>query len=495
MKPKQVKKLKKELGNEVNKIKAENRDKIEQASPYYEYTLDRDACCGDIESLLGEEVFESKEVRDRWSKARFDKFIEQVEYAHKQYISLVEEYIFQDYLNQKDVPYQSENYGRAHEELYGVIIRHLSSKGILLAINRLIKLGLLSKLSLSRVIHYVYYCYDWKGEEGKEIADLCFKDIDKQCVLTLLELEIGKIESIKGRTLSDELIYLDSKELKEKLSLGEPFKVYRGFAVDKDEYVRKGFKADGDDYYKYAGDGVSYSLNRNIAILFAFQKLKVSENKYYNSLKQLAPTLISEDMAIEAMTPFIREAMDKQSDIKPVLGEFIVNPKDLRGTHAGRQEAEVNVYPEDLIVKRYTLLSPEELSKGIAYFGFGLANSIEEQEGIYDPDKIVVFSNSKWIANEKDKRIIFANGKDINKAVKEFKSAVKTLSESKDESEGNKNIVLVNNLYMDLAKRFNEYSLEIPDRYLPLNTRNTSLLVRLIKKGVQFARKPFTTYK
>ena len=58
------------------------------------------------------------------------------------------------------------------------------------------------------------------------------------------------------------------------MQTGEPFYVYRGFLVDKDEYVRAGKKSSGADYWKQVGgQGLSYSLNKNIAIYFAYWNL------------------------------------------------------------------------------------------------------------------------------------------------------------------------------------------------------------------------------
>ena len=75
---------------------------------------------------------------------------------------------------------------------------------------------------------------------------------------------------------------------------GNPFYIYRGFAINKDEgkteRIRKGrlSKGEVEDYYKQeSGTGISYSLSKDVAGYFAFRGIMFDEegNTVKNSIQ------------------------------------------------------------------------------------------------------------------------------------------------------------------------------------------------------------------
>ena len=112
-------------------------------------------------------------------------------------------------------------------------------------------------------------CDNLKDEWGNKIARYC-TDNKNSIITKLVEEEYKYKSSVNNLNIVEHLSLQELSFLKAKLDTGEKFIIYRGFAIEEKDSVRRGIKTSGDEYYmQNAGTGLSYSLNKNIAYYFA----------------------------------------------------------------------------------------------------------------------------------------------------------------------------------------------------------------------------------
>ena len=127
------------------------------------------------------------------------------------------------------------------------------------------KMELLTKPSMTRIKHYLYYENDElkRSGAGLEFSKLCFENAEYATIIDMLEDEIEDFKNNTDPDIKSHFVREDAEKIRELLKGDNLFYVYRGFLVDEDEYVRAGKKVDGADYYKQdAGKGVPIQLAR-----------------------------------------------------------------------------------------------------------------------------------------------------------------------------------------------------------------------------------------
>ena len=300
-------------------------------------------------------------------------------------------------------------------------------------------------------------------DEGRILSEMCI-DNDLESIQKLIDEDLSSptfnpIE--EGENYKLTVSRGELEKLKELIEKGEPFYVYRGFLVDKDEYVRGGKKSSGADYWKQVGgQGLSYSLNKDIAIYFTYWKLIHNERgEVANTVKKIPlihsyfpNSLISKEEYLEGYTQEIYELRENEinNERKPIVCKYLVDPADIKGFVMDTNEAEVMIRPEDVVVENYTILSSKQIAEGV--WGWRCVGNKEWREvtAIYNKKGIVVLP----IKTNMGEEFIFADGEKVNDLVEEKKDKVRNGGEFSFDDD------------QELQEHFKKNAVEIPiDEY------------------------------
>ena len=329
-----------------------------------------------------------------------------------------------------------------------------STKVLLYIVKSISTLNLLSKITLARVMHRIYYeCDDLQNDEGRKLTELCFENITYNNVVDMLEVELEKRKSISEPNLKDHMILEDAEKLKEALEKDEPFYLYRGFIIDEEEYVRQGKKEEGALYYKQdAGKGVSYTFDENVAGFFCYWNITFGgdgSNEAVWSEKTNSPQPITtkeEFIDYHGESYSLRISKMKK---RPVVCRFLVDPKDIKGFNFGKSESEINLLPENLVVDRYELVSGRRIAELQYNTLYTYNKETTDLQGFYGKDKVVVLNYSQYGKTYQ----IFADGKQVEEKIADKKRLYLqnegTLTKS------------------DIKEVFDDAAIELPDEYKP----------------------------
>ena len=355
-----------------------------------------------------------------------------------------------------------------------------STDVLLHIVNSIRTLNLLSKITLARVMHRIYYeCDDLQNEAGRKLTELCFEKITYNNIVDMLEVELEKCKSITEPNLKDHMVLKDAEKLKEVLEKDEPFYLYRGFLIEEDEYVRQGKKAEGSSYYKQnAGKGVSYTFDENVAGFFCYWNITFggdgSNEKVWSEKKPAPEPIRTKEDFIDYHGESYSLRISKMKK-KPVVCRFLVDPKDIKGFNFTKSESEINLLPENLVVDRYELVSGRRIAELQYNTIYSTNTETTDLEGFYGKDKVVVFNYSQ---NGKNYQI-FADGKQVEEKIADKKRLYL-------QNEG----ILTKS---DVKKAFEDAAIELPDEYKPPKLTK-SFLDFLLRRPERYLQKKGHTY-
>lgn len=286
---------------------------------------------------------------------------------------------------------------------------------------------LLTNLSMTRIKHYLYYENNElkRSDAGLEFSKLCFENAEYATILDMLEEEIDDYKDNTDPDIKEHFVREEAEQIRKLLKGDELFYVYRGFLVDEDEYVRAGKKVDGADYYKQnAGKGVSYSINEETAMYFIYWNLTFkgdgTDNEFGNNTRTatdvLPKMLITEEEYVNSQSKKIsirRDGLKK----KPILCKFLIDPKMVRGQHTAKNEAELNLLPDDLAVEHYTIPHSDDIARQMHKFLDKTRKKMTDVDALYKEDGVVISvykDSGRYYC-------IYANANDVNDKVKEVK--------------------------------------------------------------------------
>ena len=286
---------------------------------------------------------------------------------------------------------------------------------------------LLTNVSMTRIKHYLYYENDElkRSDAGLEFSKLCFENAEYATILDMLEDEIEDLKDETDPDIKSHFIREDAEKIRELLKGDDLFYVYRGFLVDEDEYVRAGKKVDGADYYKQnAGKGVSYSINEETAMYFIYWNLTFKEdgtdNEFGNDIRTaidiLPKTLATKEDYISSQSKKIsirRDGLKK----KPIMCKFLIDPTMVRGQHTTKNEAELNLLPDDLAVEHYEIPHSDEIASKMYDFLLKAKRQVMDYDALYKEDGVVISvykENGRYYC-------IYADANSVNDKVNEVR--------------------------------------------------------------------------
>jgi len=217
-------------------------------------------------------------------------------------------------------------------------------------------LGILALTALKLKTYSI--CDNLTDEWGDKLARYC-TDNKNDIITKLVEEEYKHKSSLNNLNIVEHLSLQELSLLREKIETGEKFFIYRGFAIEEKDKVRRGIKISGDEYYMQdAGTGLSYSLRLNIAYFFAYRSItegkrtpKWKNNRYYKA-KQM--WYIPSDKLTETTEKEFSEYRDDKQ-LKPIVGKYECDPSKITGYHFGVGEGEIIIKPEDLKLLNYDI--------------------------------------------------------------------------------------------------------------------------------------------
>ena len=258
--------------------------------------------------------------------------------------------------------------------------------------------GLLGEIALTFLKLQTYnICDNLKNEYGKKITRYCAIN-DTKIITKLIEIDYeDKIKNSYGNVIN-QMSVVELAYLYKKIKKGEKFTIWRGFAITKEQRVRRGLKADGDNayYLQDAGTGLSYTMDKQVAYYFIHRAL-VGEGNILpsgNYSKAEKKWYLLTDKLIEGYTNVISQSRDNKK-MHPILCKYECDPAKITGYSLGNNEAEVMIRPEDLKLVKYIMPKSYEIAEVFWEWTNRSNNTPEEINGaisngltamtIYDP--------------------------------------------------------------------------------------------------------------
>lgn len=223
----------------------------------------------------------------------------------------------------------------------------------------------------------IYGTLEVYDDAGTELTKLCIEENERDAIYaTATEEDIVFEKLLMDEERNDfQIMKYELELIKESMRNDKPIKLYRGFSIDSSERVRKGYKKDGDNYFKQdAGAGISYSLSRDVAGYFAMRNIMMKDGKFIRGnnwysghiTKQMKTpqfsNLVSREHFIEERAKDISSARDER-ELKPIICEYLLEPEQLKGYFLNLGEGEVMTLPEEVKVKHYEIASSKEIAK------------------------------------------------------------------------------------------------------------------------------------
>ena len=295
-----------------------------------------------------------------------------------------------------------------------------------------------------------------------------------------------------GKTM--EIMQYELDIIKDKLERGETIRLYRGFTVKGDERVRKGYKKDGDAYFKQdSGTGISYSLSKDVAGYFALRGLTMKdgnflpENRFYSgkisSIMQ-APqfgNLISDKKYVKERAKDISLCREVQN-LKPIVCEYILEPEMVKGFFLQLGEGELMSLPEDVKVKRYEIPSSKDLAK---YEYNWVCRGVSVLPGI--AGGLIENGITCWVTNDKYGKVFahFAVTEDVKDDADELIDVYFS-----DAPQAKKDRV-----FMKFIHSMEYNAIELPESVKPEDYKLTKRLWDYLKKPIDVVKNRGTSYR
>lgn len=474
---KQYKKWKKEVYQKIESSLNGMEKSIEGISPFY------DVKTGKLRGTDILTLFDLESVAFRKFKGLMPKSMENAaSQIHKNIYEKIRALIVYDTAifsyGMKD-----EKVIEAREEMMDCansIMRSLNPSTKYRMVEKICEMEVLSRITETRLCWDAYYDNnDMRNVYTYEIAKLLMSRTDNSVINQVLEYEITRMKTFNEQTIRNEMALEDALLLQEYINKGEPFYAYRGFAVDQDEYVREGRKADGESYYKWkSGKGLSFTFDKNCAYYFCYWKLNFIElygDFLIDSPWRIIPeTIRTKEEWMDYWTNNITNIIDK-SGKKPIVGRFLVDPNTIAMLNVAKNEQEINVAPENVVLVDYEIVPSRKIAEAMwerRYASFDKGTDMVES---FDKSKVSTLTtpddNGKlvtWFCETEDIR------EEINKCKEDFLSTL----------DHNKFLTRIQEVFID-------HAVEIPDdmhpaekvtrKFVDFITRNEERLVR--KRG------------
>lgn len=358
------------------------------------------------------------------------------------------------------------------------MLGEFSAEGKYLFLQNLCELGELSRVSETLLCWNCYYeNNDMESDFTYKIGALLLKQVDNDALDEIVEWEIEQYKRDDDMSLASEMRMKDAVLLQECLRKGELFYAYRGFLVEQDEYVREGRKADGEAYYKWkAGQGLSFSFNKDTAYYFCFWRMKKELEKKgfkskYNPLSEIPNSIKTKEEYIEEMAENISQGIDACGK-KPVVGRFMIEPKTIAMATSSKNEAEVSVEPGEVVLVDYNIASSRQIAEALYNTSYSRWYETSDVFNDMNESKVVMLHQND---GKGGKQVVFADVNDVKDDINKAKEEYKRNGD-------------VKSFHDKLKDIFNENAVEIPrdintvkhptKRLWDFLTRNEEYLVR-----------------
>lgn len=428
---KALRKLKKEVYNKIRLEMQPYEKQIAATSPLCKFYNDEESAEEVIKRIASNKKRELGISVDRLNKAGIKR-------NHKKIVDALTDIITREKAMEYGIDDAIDVRNAALIELREQIA-YLSNKDKYEFLTKLKELGLMSKTSYSIIAHFQYYKNNILHEPyGTELSRKCFEDMDYATLLDKIDEELNLMKDVDTEELSNHFVMEDRDQLLEKLLDGKPFEIYRGFIIDDDEfdedgnllkrtYVRQGKKVDGDKYWlQDAGKGVSYTLSYDTALFFCYYSLTFDKgidrgiNDYSGSSRLIPDAIRTREESIDIQSRNISLRRDKLKK-KPIVCKYVINPEEVLGINADMNEAELNLMPENLIVKSYKIHTSDEIGEGVYNHTLRFSGEIDEQTAPYKEDGIVV----RKIYEQGREYYIYALAEDMNDKIASIRARIK----------------------------------------------------------------------
>ena len=260
---------------------------------------------------------------------------------------------------------------------FGPLIGCINNKRKIEFIKKFIKWGGVCDNTLFLLKMTIYGTLEVYDDAGTELTKLCIEDNETDAIDAAATDE----DIVFEKLLMDEerndfqIMKYELELIKESMRNDKPIKLYRGFSIDSSQRVRQGYKEDGESYFKQdAGAGISYSLSRYVAGYFAMRSIMMKDgqfirgNNFYSGhiTKQMKTpqlsNLVSREHFIKERAKDISSARDER-ELKPIICEYLLEPKQLKGYFLGLGEGEVMTLPDEVKVTHYEIPTSKEIAK------------------------------------------------------------------------------------------------------------------------------------
>ena len=420
---KNPKRRKQEIIKKVKEELSSFADLYVQTSPLYD-VLFASETVNDLSRKMNPELEES--ICELLAKGE-EKLLSLYKDLHHRYLENISDLCFLDKL----IEYGVANYDERREECIKDFRNIITFFNLEVQVRTLSKLHLLplGKVSHARLLHQCYYeSNELHSLSGTLLSKMCFENLEYANLLEMLKIE-PNYKCLQSPPLIQHFASLDRAELQSLLKRGEPFFAYRGFLLDEDEYVRKGRRIDGFDYYKQsAGMGVSYSLREDVAYYFCYWGLvfgmtseieveKSARESIADPLESVPFPLWTEDEFIDYHARLVSSKIDAYRK-KPIVCKFLVDPRDIKGFNFVKGESEINLLPEDLVVERYSIASSRDIAVNLLSCKRRSIRKLEEFQGCYKDDGVVL-----WMTSLGGKKVyIYADASRVNSEIAVLKN-------------------------------------------------------------------------
>lgn len=378
--------------------------------------------------------------------------------------------------------------GDAVKQMYP-LIGCINNKRKVDLIHKLCSKSGLSENTLFIIKMVAYGTIEKYDDESKELTRLCTGGNKREVIYSAAAEEDILLEEmqINGNISNkQEIMRFELEIIKEKIAKGEVIQLFRGFAISSDERVRKGYKQDGEKYFKQcAGAGISYSLNRNVAGYFAMLRIMMEDGKfveggnlrtsqYYLKQDTIFANLISREDFVKARAQDISDMRDKRK-LKPIIAEYVLEPEKVKGYLVNLGESEMMALPEDMKLVHYDIPHSRDIARCEYEFINKGSNALTAINfGLIDNGIVC------WVSQERYGKIyaIFAPANEIKDYAKKF---VDIYFSGKSQREID---IAAQRFHMSMEK----YAIQLPESVVP-----TSVL--LSNRLYEYLREPYNVVK
>ncbi len=364
-------------------------------------------------------------------------------------------------------------------------------------LKRIIKSCVVGESTLFLMKMSAYGTLEEYDEDGNTLTELCLGGNKPTTIYNATAESDILLEKMLGNDGGYKTIQIMKAELeiiKEKMQKNEAVRIYRGFAIEKDERVREGYKKDGEKYFKQrAGTGISYSLDRNVAGYFAMRKLMMKDGdfieggNFYSGLvfakmkTQQAGNVISQDEYIKERTKDI-SSMREQRGLIPIICEYLLEPEKVKGWFLNIGESEIMSLPEDVLVKHYEIAHSRDIAScEYEFINKGISLITEIAGGLIEGGLVC------WISGGSYGKVyaIFAKAEDVKSDAEKFEKKFFGALTRTDKCIA----------FNDFSRAMEYYALSIPEEVAPTNHKMTKELSDYLRKPYDYKREQGKKYR